>query len=46
MISILDEIGYKVVAPVSVLKAIYYNVPQKRERLILVGVRNDIDVEY
>ncbi|HET8810438.1 MAG TPA: DNA cytosine methyltransferase [Flavobacteriaceae bacterium] len=46
MISILDEIGYKVVAPVSVLKAIYYNVPQKRERLILVGIRKDIDVEY
>ncbi|HET8839795.1 MAG TPA: DNA cytosine methyltransferase [Flavobacteriaceae bacterium] len=46
MISILDEIGYKVVAPVSILKAIYYNVPQKRERLILVGIRKDIDIEY
>lgn len=46
MISILDEIGYKVVHPVKVLKAINYNVPQKRERLILVGVRKDIDVEY
>lgn len=46
MISILDEIGYKVVSPVQVLKAINYNVPQKRERLILVGIRKDIDVEY
>lgn len=46
MISILDEIGYNVKMPVQVLKAIYYNVPQKRERLILVGVRKDIDVEY
>lgn len=46
MVSILDEIGYKVMTPISVLKAIYYNVPQKRERLILVGVRKDIDVEY
>ena len=45
MISILDEIGYKVV-PVQVLKAINYNVPQKRERIILVGVRKDIDVKY
>lgn len=45
MISILDEIGYKVV-PVQVLKAIHYRVPQKRERLILVGVRKDIDLEY
>jgi DNA (cytosine-5)-methyltransferase 1 len=46
MISILDEIGYNVVTPVRVLKAINYKVPQKRERLILVGIRKDIDVEY
>lgn len=45
MVSILDEIGYNVV-PVKVLKAINYNVPQKRERLILVGVRKDIDINY
>ncbi|MDW7695667.1 DNA (cytosine-5-)-methyltransferase [Flammeovirgaceae bacterium SG7u.111] len=45
MISILDEIGYNVV-PVQVLKAIHYRVPQKRERLILVGVRKDIDIEF
>ena len=43
MISILDEIGYHVV-PVQVLKAIHYKVPQKRERLILVGIRKDISV--
>ena len=46
MISILDEIGYKVVSPVEVLKAINYGVPQKRERLILVAIRKDINVEY
>lgn len=45
MISILDEIGYNVV-PVQVLKAINYRVPQKRERLILVGIRKDINIEY
>lgn len=45
MLSILDEIGYNVV-PFQVLKAINYNVPQKRERLILVGIRKDIDVTY
>ncbi len=46
MISILDEIGYNVVAPVQVLKAVNYNVPQKRERLILVGIRKDIATQY
>lgn len=46
MMSILDEIGYNVVTPVKVLKAIHYNVPQKRERLILVAIRKDIDVNY
>jgi len=45
MISILDEIGYRVV-PVEVLKAIHYRVPQKRERLILVGVRKDIGIDF
>ena len=45
MISILDEIGYNMV-PVEVLKAINYKVPQKRERLILVGIRKDVDVKY
>jgi len=45
MISILDEIGYNVV-PVQVLKAINYRVPQKRERLIVVGIRKDIDINY
>ena len=45
MISILDEIGYTVV-PIKVLKAINYKVPQKRERLILVGIRKDIDITF
>ena len=45
MISILDEIGYNVV-PVQVLKAINYKVPQKRERIILVGIRKDINLNY
>jgi DNA (cytosine-5)-methyltransferase 1 len=42
MKSILNELGYHVLPP-RVLKAIFYKVPQKRERLIIVGVRKDID---
>lgn len=45
MISILDEIGYRV-APVKVLKAVNYKVPQKRERLILVGIRKGINIDF
>ncbi len=45
MISILDEIGYNVV-PVEVLRAIDFKVPQKRERLILVGIRKDININF
>lgn len=45
MLSILDEIGYRV-EPVKVLKAINYKVPQKRERLIIVGIRKDINLKY
>jgi DNA (cytosine-5)-methyltransferase 1 len=45
MISILDEIGYRV-APIQILKAVKYRVPQKRERLILVGIRKDIPLSF
>lgn len=45
MISILDELNYNVV-PVKVLKAINFRVPQKRERLILVGIRKDIPIKF
>lgn len=38
---IIHEIGYELVEP-RVLKAMFYKVPQKRERLILVGIRKDI----
>lgn len=45
MVSILDEIGYNVM-PIKVLKAINFKVPQKRERLIMVGVRKDINLKF
>lgn len=37
----IAELGYTLVEP-RVLKAVMYEVPQKRERLILVAVRNDL----
>lgn len=36
----IAELGYTLIEP-RVLKAICYQVPQKRERLILIAVRND-----
>jgi DNA (cytosine-5)-methyltransferase 1 len=45
MISILDEIGYYILPP-RILKAIFYNVPQKRERVLIVGIRKDINPEF
>ena len=37
----IKELGYTLIDP-HVLKAIFYEVPQKRERLMLVGIRNDL----
>jgi len=45
ILSVFEEIGYRVNKP-EILKAIFYKVPQKRERLIIVGVRKDIDLDY
>lgn len=39
--SILSQLGYTVIQP-KVLQAMFYRVPQKRERLIIVGIRNDL----
>lgn len=39
--NVIHELGYTLVEP-KVLKALFYKVPQKRERLILIGIRNDL----
>ncbi len=40
IVEVFRAMGYKVLEP-KVLKAIYYRVPQKRERLFIVGIRED-----
>lgn len=39
--NVISELGYTLIEP-RILKAILYKVPQKRERLILIAVRNDL----
>ena len=45
MVSVLDELGYDVVPP-RVLKAIFHRVPQKRERVFIVGLRRDAGLKF
>ena len=45
IISVLDELGYRILEP-RLLKALFYRVPQKRERTIIVGIRKDIPIDY
>lgn len=42
MLNVLNELGYKVAY--KVLRAQYLDVPQKRERLIIVAVREDLNL--
>lgn len=39
--NVIAELGYTLIEP-RVLHALQYDVPQKRERLILIAIRNDI----
>jgi len=41
IIKVFEDKGYHVFKP-NVLKAIYYKVPQKRERIFIIGVRKDL----
>lgn len=39
--TVLSDLGYTLIEP-KILKAIFYKVPQKRERLFIIGIRNDL----
>ncbi|MDI9334547.1 MAG: DNA (cytosine-5-)-methyltransferase [Cytophagales bacterium] len=45
MVSVLDELGYDVLTP-RVLKAVHHRVPQKRERLLIVGLRKGAGLKF
>ena len=42
MISVLEELGYRV--KFKIIRSQYLDVPQKRERLIIIGVRSDLKI--
>ena len=44
LLSLLDKMDYKI--KWKSLNGIYYGLPQKRQRLFIVGVRNDIEDEF
>lgn len=44
MINIYENMGYKVTW--NVIKANDYGVAQKRERVVIIGIRNDINIQY
>lgn len=45
MIKVLDNLGYDILTP-KVLKAAYFSVPQKRERLFLIGIKKDSGIKF
>lgn len=45
MVQILEGLGYDVLTP-KVLKAAFYKVPQKRERLFLIGIKKESGITF
>lgn len=43
MVSVLEELGYRV--KYKVMRSQFMDVPQKRERLIILGIRNDLNID-
>jgi DNA (cytosine-5)-methyltransferase 1 len=44
IVNVLKDLGYRVAY--RILRAQYFDVPQKRERLIILAVRNDLDIPF
>ncbi len=44
MVKELESAGYKVAY--KVLRAQYHDVPQKRERLVIIGIRDDLNIPF
>lgn len=44
IISVFESLGYHV--QYQVLNACYYGVGQKRERIVIIGIRNDLDITF
>lgn len=45
MTSVLEDLGYEVIPP-KLLKAIFHRVPQKRERVFIVGLRRGAGLKF
>lgn len=46
IISVFEDLGYTIGNRKQILNACYYGVGQKRERIVIVGIRNDIHTEF
>jgi DNA (cytosine-5)-methyltransferase 1 len=44
MVTVLVDLGYKV--HYKIMRSQYLDVPQKRERLIILAIRNDLDIPF
>lgn len=44
ILDVLGSLGYRV--QWKILNAAYFGVGQKRERIVIIGVRNDLDIEF
>lgn len=46
IISVFEDLGYTIGNRKQILNACYYGVGQKRERIVIIGIRNDIHTEF